>query len=165
MNIVRVVILVIALLAAAPPGALADDLSPEKRADIERLLEMTGALSIAQQMSDMVVTEFTNSLRQSRPDVPKEVLDLLPEIIHETFAAKMGALKDEMIPIYHRHFTDDEIREMIRFYSTDLGQKTIRVMPSLIQESMVAGRHWGEALAPELQRRIRARFKQAGVEI
>jgi hypothetical protein len=54
---------------------------------------------------------------------------------------------------------------MIRFYSTDLGKKTIRVMPALMQESMAAGQQWGQALGPQIEERVKARLKKEGVAI
>jgi len=68
-------------------------------------------------------------------------------------------------PIYHRHFTHDEIKGLIAFYQTDLGSKTIRVMPALLQESMSAGQQWGQTLAPEIRRRVLERLKAEGVDL
>ncbi len=44
----------------------------------------------------------------------------------------IGPLTELIIGIYHKHFTADEIKEMIGFYATPLGQKSIRVMPALM---------------------------------
>jgi hypothetical protein len=37
-----------------------------------------------------------------------------------------------MIPLHHKYFTGTEIKEMILFYSKDLGQRAIKVTPHLI---------------------------------
>jgi len=156
----RIAMLALLLVFCAP--AFADALTVEKKTDIERLLEMTGALALAQQMSNAVVVQMTQALERARPDIPPSVLNVLPVEVDAVVKANIGSFKELVIPIYHKHFTGPEIKEMIRFYSTDLGKKTIRVMPMLVNESMQAGQKWGQSLAPEIQQRVRARLKKEG---
>jgi uncharacterized protein len=54
---------------------------------------------------------------------------------------------------------------MVRFYSTEVGQKTIRVMPGLLQESFAVGQAWGRSLGPQLDEQIRARLRNDGIDI
>jgi uncharacterized protein len=51
---------------------------------------------------------------------------------------------------------------MLRFYSTELGKKTIQVMPALANESMLAGQQWGLSLGPTIDQRARPRLAQEG---
>lgn len=140
-------------------------LTPEKKADIERLLDMTGALALGQQMSAMMVGQFTNVIKQANPNIPKELIDKLPEIVNSVIDENIGTFKQSAILIYNKHFSHEDVKQMIAFYSTDLGKKTIRVMPTLMQESMRAGQQWGQRLAPEIERRVRDRFKKEGVAL
>lgn len=160
-----ILMVLITLLFALTTPARADALSPEKRADIEQLLAMTGALSLGKQMAGAMVGSLTQSLKQARPDIPQRVLDMLPEEVIATFEENMDSFKDAMIPIYDRHFTGEEVKEMIRFYATPLGQKTIKVMPALMQEGMVAGQRWGQSLGPKINQRVTSRLRQQGVKI
>lgn len=157
--------LFVALSAMCVPCLAADELSPGKRADIERLLEMTGALSLGKQMAAMTAGQMAQLIKKARPDIPPKVLDVLPEEIGAVFDANIGSFKEAMIPLYHKYFTGDEIKEMIRFYSTDLGQKTVKVLPALMNESMSVGRKWGESLGPAIGERIKARMKKEGVDL
>lgn len=146
-------------------SSAAESLTPEKKADIERLLDMTGAMALSQQMSSLMIGELTKLIRQARPDIPKELLDTLPTIVNSVIKENIETLKQMTIFIYNKHFSHDETKQMIAFYSTDLGKKTIRIMPTLMQESMIAGQQWGKDLMPEVERRLRARFKKEGVEL
>lgn len=165
MRAVRTILLGLILLVPLAQPARADDLSPAKQAAIEKLLQMTGALSLGRQMSAMVVQQITGVLRGSRPDIPQRALDALPEVIDELIVESMPRLRDLLVPLYHRYFTAAEIDAMIRFYESDVGAKSIRVMPQLLQESMTLGQTWGESLGPEIQRRVRARLQQEGVKL
>lgn len=163
MAISRLVTLALLLLIAGP--ASADELTASKRADIERLLQMTGALDIGKQMSAAVVNQMTKVVRQARPDIPSQVMAVMSDEINAVVSENVGDFKEAVIPIYHNNFTAEEVKGMIDFYSTDLGKKTIRVMPSLLNESMQAGQQWGQSLGPIIDQRIRARLKKEGYKI
>jgi hypothetical protein len=150
-------------LVAAPVAA--DDLSPQKRADIERLLEMTGATRIGRQMTAVLAAHMAQSLRQSHPEIPQKALDVLPEEVGAVFEANIGKFVAAIIPVYHRYFTAEEIKGMIAFYSTDLGKKAISALPGLMSESMVIGQQWGQALEPAIAERVRARLKKEGIDL
>lgn len=151
--------------AEALPSAQTSVLTPEKRADIERLLEMTGATSLGKQMGVAMVAQLTPTLQKAYPDIPQRVLDALPAEVGAVFEANMASFKEIIIPLYHSYFTGDEIKEMLKFYSTALGQKTIRVMPALMQESMLAGQQWGQSLGPQIEARIKAKLKSEGIRL
>ncbi len=164
MNALRTLFLSL-ILASAAPLAAADDLTPAKRADIERLLEMTGATRIGRQMAAASVQHMVQTLKQTHPGIPQKALDALPEEVSTVFEANIAAFVAQIIPVYHRYFTAEEIRGMIGFYSTDLGRKAISAMPGLMSESMVIGREWGASLSPAIAERVRARLKKEGVEL
>ena len=44
------------------------------------------------------------------------------------------ALKDDLAAVYAREFTEEELRELIRFYDTPLGRKYVSVNEKLIPE-------------------------------
>lgn len=161
----RYVLASLVLLFSFSLPVKSEELSPEKRADIERLLDMTGAMALSTQMARAVTAQLFQVIKKARPDIPAKVLDALPAEVQATFAANMDSFKEAIIPIYHKHFSASEIKEIIQFYSTDLGKKTIRLMPVLMQESMLAGQRWGQSLGPEIDRRVKARLKGEGVKI
>lgn len=157
------IVLAAALIAHGP--ASADEVAPEKRADIERLLAMTNALAIGKQMGAAVARNITQTIHALRPDIPPAVLELVPGEVTAVMSENIESLKEAIIPIYDKYFTDDELKEMIRFYSSDLGRKAIKVMPSIMQEGMAAGQRWGESLGPQINRRIKEKLGQKGVKI
>jgi hypothetical protein len=158
-----VVIAMLALVFARPAGA--EELSPEKQADIERLLEVTGALAVGQQMSSAVVGQLVEALKASRADIPDRVLDLLPAEVDAVIAANLPSFKAAIVPLYHKYFSAAEIKELIRFYSSAVGRKAVGVMPALVQESMSLGQRWGASLAPQIDRRVKERLKREGIAL
>lgn len=161
----RKIIVALLLLTAWSAPSFCEELSSAKRADIEQLLKMTGALSAGKQMSNAMVTQLTQVLRKARPDIPDRVLDVLPEEVDAVISDNIGDLSGLMVGLYHKHFTADEVKGMIQFYSTPLGKKTIEVMPALMTESFQAGQQWGQTLGPAVQARIQARLKKEGFDL
>ena len=54
-------------------------------------------------------------------------------------SAPSGAVADAVIPIYARHFSTDDIQGLIQFYESPLGQRVVKTMPQVTQESESAG--------------------------
>jgi uncharacterized protein len=146
------------LLCFVSTTSLGEELSAAKHADIEKLLEMTGSLAVGKQMSTAVVQQMTQMLRKARPDIPERVIGFIPEEVDAVIDENMDAFEELVVSIHHKYFT----HEMTRFYATPLGQKSIRVMPALMGESMQAGQQWGQSLGPTLRERIEARLKKEG---
>ena len=157
--------LLLLLIACSMPAFAEEQLTAEKRADIEKLLEMTGALSVGRQMSGAVVKQMTELLRKARPDIPQRVLDVLPEEVDGVIMSNMAKFKDMTVPLYHKYYTGAEVKEMIRFYSTPLGKKTIETMPAIMSEGFQIGQKWGQSLGPEIQARVQARLKKEGYDL
>jgi hypothetical protein len=146
--------------------ASADALTPAKRADILKLLEVTGAANMAQQFVSGISQNFFRNLKEARPDVPDRAFDVMNRELTALFAEKLQApdgLLERTVPVYDKHFTHAEIRELIAFYQTRLGRKTIAVLPKVVGESMVLGEKWGESLRPEIERRVGATLRKEGL--
>ncbi len=57
----------------------------------------------------------------------------------------MTALLDSTINIYDKLFTHDDIKQLVAFYRTPLGQKMLVTVPKLMELSMRAGKNWALA--------------------
>lgn len=55
----------------------------------------------------------------------------------------------EMVPLYARHFTADEIRQLTAFYHSPVGAKALSVMPQLMMEGMQLGQR---VIMPRVQK-------------
>jgi uncharacterized protein len=159
--------LALGVLLTFSANVMADgqDVSPEKRAAIEKLLEITGAMKLGQQFSSAIVTQLTNTLRATHANVPQKALDALPEVVDGVFAENIGALKEILVHIYDEHLTLQDVEGLNQFYSTDLGQRVIRTLPSILQESLAAGQKWGQALGPELASRLREHLQKERISL
>lgn len=88
----------------------------------------------------------------------------LRDIFEEFFDEYMSwdVLKPEYIRLYRESYTDDELRQLVAFYRTPVGQKTVAITPRLMEQGAEIGRRTIEPHLPELQRRIQARLGGGG---
>lgn len=125
--------------------------SMTKESDVHRLLELMGVGKIGEQMG----TQMFSSLRTAVPNIPEKVWqDLMAEFQDEFSAEKIINLS---IPIYSKHFTASEIKELIAFYESPLGRKMTGEMPAIAQEAYVAGERQGHEIVKRVLDKLRAK--------
>tara|TARA_R110000868_G_scaffold252763_5_gene509471 strand:+ start:1379 stop:1750 length:372 start_codon:yes stop_codon:yes gene_type:complete len=55
----------------------------------------------------------------------------------------LDGLYDKMADLYMGEFTQDDIKQLVAFYSTDLGKKLAEKQLGLTQKAMMFGQNWG----------------------
>jgi hypothetical protein len=137
--------LLIALTGAAAPAVAQNKLDPGKEKSIRRVLEVTGS----QKMMIQVSTQLIASMKQAQPNVPEE--------FWSGFEKKLSSqeLIDQLVPIYDKYYSKQDLDGLIAFYESPLGQKVLSTMPQVMQESMQIGQTWGKQKAEEVIREIK----------
>ena len=153
--------------AAAQAGAPAAAATPQTDAAVKELMaamdvrkmmtasftEMEKALP---QMMRAQMTAVINADPSASDEKKKEAMAKLEQVLPGAAEAinrmfRDPALVDEMMaeigPLYARHYTLAEIKELTAFYRTPLGQKMLALSPRLAAESMAIGQ---KIVAPRL---------------
>lgn len=133
---------------------------PAKETEIRRLLEITGAqkmmLNISNQMTDQI---RQNLLKQLPPgERSQKIADAFKQKWMER--ASSDKLIGLIIPIYDRHLTLADIRGLIEFYQSPLGQRLLQALPQITQESMQAGVQWGQDMSQGILNEMQAEFPE-----
>ena len=120
-----------------------------KNKDIRELLTLTkaGELGVQAMKASM------ESMRKSNPNLPAE----LWAEFEKSFTKE--ALVDMTIPVYDKHYTHQEIKDMIALYKTPLGQKMLEKTPLVMQESMAKGQEFGREVAMRALQKLQAEGK------
>jgi len=136
--------------AAAPPAAAsqaapaAAPIDPAKAADIQRLIEVAGMKDLLTQTMGSMEANIRPNLEGSLP--PGEYRARLIDLFFEKFRAKLTIqdFLDMAAAAYDKYLTDDDIKGLIQFYQTPLGQKTLTILPKLTLELQSEGMKKGE---------------------
>ncbi|MCQ9205819.1 MAG: DUF2059 domain-containing protein [Omnitrophica bacterium] len=143
-------------------------LSDAKRADIKKLLEITGAIKIGQQVSKFMTFQMIETIKRVKPGIPQEIFEALSDEINKVI---MEAMNDEngyielIVKLQHKYYTHDDIKGLIDFHQSDLGKKSIKIMPILMQESLSVGQAWGQSLEPLIKEKVIERLKKEGFDL
>lgn len=131
-------------------------IDPAKEADIRRLMDLIGTKTLVIQMMDAMEQNLKPLMTNALP--AGEYRDKLVDLFFLKFHSKRDAqqILDLAVPAYDRYYTREEIRGLIEFYATSLGQKTITVLPKLTRELQESGRKWGEQLGRDSMNEVLA---------
>lgn len=136
----------VALFLAGPARAAAPE-GKAREADIRKLMALSGAGQLGAQMAQQLM----QALRPMVPDAPESFWNEFSARVHP------DDIVDLVVPIYAKHFTAEDVKNLIAFYESPTGRKLTNVQPVILQESMAVGQQWGRRIAEDMVRQARAR--------
>ena len=154
----------LAVLVVATP-VRAQDQDAAFRADVEKLLEVTGAAAMGTQMATLVSNQVINGFRRQQPSVPDRAVEIIKEELNAEFAKMFepaSTFRQTLITIHMKHFTHDEVKTLLEFYNTPVGRKAIAVMPLAAQEGAAAGQEWAGQNMPRITATLQERLRAEG---
>lgn len=151
----------ILLAPVASPGAAEDG----KRADIREILAITGAQRNATAMIDLSLPQIMEIIRKANPGIPPEVVDEFRREGRDEFVKSLPEFIEQMVKLYDAAYSSDEIKQLLTFYKSPLGQKMIAQTPRIMQEGMAIGQGWGRRIGQRVVERIRRAAKQKGYDL
>jgi hypothetical protein len=135
------------LLVALAGSARAEEVSPGRRAAAK---ELVGVMDLeAQLLATLPLT--ADIVIQSTPAMAR-----YRDVINEWAKTYITWEKAEprFIDIYATSFSEAELRDLIVFYKTPTGKRSLAVMPQIMQQSMAVGREIATPHGPDLMRMI-----------
>jgi hypothetical protein len=145
---------------AAKSTASSSGVDPQKVARIRELMELTGAKNLGQELIQAGMEQFRSSVQDSQPDNPraKQFVDAFVARFQKHFDS--NSLNDRIIPIYDKYLTDDDLKGLIAYYHSPLGQRMLKSLPELTRESQAAGFAMGQKAAQETMDELKAEFPE-----
>jgi uncharacterized protein len=115
-------------------------IDPAKEADIRSLMELVGARDLVQDGANTAVEQSREKLLATVPnnDKGQAFVNAFAASYQKKFDADQ--VTDQLVAIYDKHFTDDEIKGLLQFYGSSLGQKVAAEMPKIGRETQAAVR-------------------------
>ena len=109
------------------------EIPKEKRAEIEKMLRLTGMEKLMEQMK----TQMIAALKGQLTDVPEEFWTKFQQKMD------MRELLEKIIPLYDKYYTIEDLKAVNAFYESPAGKKVLGTLPEIMQESMKIGQEWG----------------------
>jgi hypothetical protein len=156
------------VLTAAPAGAqqpqIAKEPSPAAIASAKEILAMKHAGDMYAQAVPNIVQQAKDRILQSNLNYQKD-LNEVAAIIAQKLAGKQQEIGEGMAKIYASVFTEQELKDLVTFYKTPLGQKLLATEPTAIQTSMAYMNQWAQGFAEVVNGEFRTEMKKRGKTI
>jgi uncharacterized protein len=149
--------------APAPATAL-KPASPGALAAAKEILTMKNAAAMYANAVPNLVEQTKNVLLQSNLNYQKD-LNEVAVIVAKNLAGREKEIGDGMAQVYANEFTEQELKDLVNFYKSPLGQKLLSNEPRAIQFSMSYMNQWAQTFAETINGQFRAEMKKRGKEI
>jgi hypothetical protein len=151
--------------AAVKPPADASNpaisgIDPGKESRIRELMDLTGAKNMGQQLIEAGMEQFRSSVLDSQPDNPraKQFVDAFVTRFQKHFDS--SSLTNEVIPIYNKHLSDEDVKGLLEYYHSPLGQRMLKALPAVARESQEKGYALGQKAAEETMEELKAEYPE-----
>jgi hypothetical protein len=137
-------------------------IDPAKEADIRSLMELVGARDLVQDGVNTAIEQSREKLLATVPNNDKG------QAFVNAFAASyqkrfdVDQVTNQLETLYDKHFTDDEIKGLLQFYGSPLGQKVAAEMPKINRETQAAIRAANTKAAKDTLAELRQQNPEIG---
>jgi hypothetical protein len=149
---------------AAPAATPLKAASPAALAAAKEILTMKNASAMYANAVPNLVQQTKNVLLQSNLNYQKD-LNEVAEIVAKNLAGREKEIGDGMAQVYANEFTEQELKDLVTFYKSTLGQKLLASEPRAIQFSMSYMNQWAQQFAETINGQFRAEMKKRGKDI
>ena len=146
--------------AAAPQAGPSFDSA--KEADIRSLMELVGARDVIQDATTKGTEQFRENLIASVPQSDRGQQFVNAFIADYQKKFNPDDVTSQLLAIYDKHFTDDEIKGLLQFYGSPLGQKLATEMPKIAVETQAVNRAVSTRVAKEVLQDLRKQYPGIG---
>ena len=111
-----------------------------------------------------IVQKTKDTLLASNINYQKD-LNEVAVIVAQNLAGREKEIGDGMAQIYASQFTEQELKDLVVFYKSPLGQKLIVNEPRAIQFTMSYMQQWAQQFAEIVNGEFRAEMRKRGKQI
>jgi hypothetical protein len=100
--------------------------------------QMQSLLQTEQKQINVMLTEmFNKKLPGAATDERKKFDSIMNDMMSDLFSNyPVEDILRDMVPVYQKHLSESDLKEIIAFYSSPTGKKVIQEMPAMSAEAM-----------------------------
>ena len=138
--------------------------APAKETSVEKLLVVTKAEKMSDSIGerlDKMKAQLKDSLAAGKKvadpklkAMDKEIEDLVQAFKKENVS--FAHFKADIVKIYQEAWSEEEVQDLIRFYETSTGKKSIETAPAMMQKTMELVQSRLQSKLPAFQQEVKA---------
>jgi uncharacterized protein len=163
---VAAIIALVAIAIVKPAAAQAPGAKPSPGAMLvaKQIVELKGVKQMMDPVAIGVVEKVKSVIMQQNFMFQKDINEVTVQL-HKEFDSRSNELVDTAARAYATHFTEPELKQILAFYQSPVGQKMIVEEPKAIEDSMRDTSAWADDLSVDVMNRMRAEMKKRGHDI
>jgi hypothetical protein len=147
--------------AAQPGAATVPQVSPGALLLAKQIVQIKHVDDVFKPIVAGVVQKSRDMFLQTNFMYQKDI-DEVAVNVSKQFAPRVTEVVDATAHYYASHFTEQELRDLLTFYQSPLGQKALAQEPQVLDQSMIYAGTWAENLSQEIIQAMRAELKKRG---
>ena len=111
------------------------------------------AISATDQFDNLLpnaATQVKSEFIPNNPDKESQISDMVDDRALK-LASRRGDLENEVARIYAKMFTEDELNQIAKFYSSEAGKKLLAQGPAATREMMQSAEVWSNGIMRDLR--------------
>ena len=141
---------------------LTKSINPAKEADIRSLLELVGAKDAIQDAAGTATEQYRQKVMETSANTDRAQAFANNYLAEFRKKFDANAVNEQLLGIYDKHFSDEEIKGLLEFYGSPLGQKVAAELPGINREVQLATRTASTEAARQAWQDLRAEAPGAG---
>jgi hypothetical protein len=147
--------------AAAQVPAAPPQVSPAQLLLARQIVDIKGVKDMFEPLVRGVVRKTKDSVLQNNFMWAKDINEIAANI-EKDYEPRGSELLDATARFYASHFTEAELKSILTFYQSPVGQKMVVEEPKALDESMAYAGSWGDDLSIDVMSKLRAEMKKRG---
>lgn len=160
--------LIVLILASSPAVTTAEDDAPSEsyRKALSTLLDLTGAQAAGEQMSYAIAQQTLGAIAATGTPITEQIQQVVVEEAVAEFQprfSKLDYLTELYSPLYAEYLSEEELKGLLTFYRSPLGQKALGALPAISQNAAMSLQEASLERIPEFQKKVDTQLRALGV--
>src|SRR3954465_14416850 len=138
--------------------------TPGAGAAAKEILAMKNASAMYANAVPNIVQQTKDALLQQNLNYQKD-LNEVAVVVAQGLAGREKEIGEGMAKVYANEFTEQELKDLVAFYKSPLGQKLLSTEPRAIQFSMSYMNQWAQSFSETVNGQFRGEMRKRGKEI
>ena len=138
--------------------------SPAAIAAAKEILALKNASAMYANAVPNIVQKTKDQFLQTNLNYQKD-LNEVAVVVAQKLAGREKEIGEGMANAYANEFTEQELKDLVTFYKSALGQKLLKAEPKAIQYSMSYMNQWAQTFAEAVNAEFRAEMRKRGKQI
>ena len=136
------------------------EIAPERMALAMKLVELSGTTRIFDEVLPSIAEDSKNRFIRANPQMQLGIIAVVDRIAVQ-LVSRRPELDQYLARVWASGFSDEEMQELVDFYSTEVGKKFSNALPQVLAVQTAAAQEWGKSVSEELNVKVQQELRAA----